>query len=202
MTGETVERFRPTSGRVTGTGALLLVAAVVVVGVADREDGLPAWVVLGALLLGVLVWASMLRPAVRVTTEDLVLRNMLDTVTVPLGAIEAVAVRQVLAVRAGDRRFVSPAIGRSWRQAVRTGSGPSSQPAATPTATATSAMSYPDYVEDRIRRLASDDRTRRGIRAMSEEQLALAREVRRRPAWPEIAMLVVTAVGLVVTLLV
>ena len=76
--------------------------------------------VAGAVLAAVLAWASMLRPALWVAGEHLVMRNMLETVHVPLAAIEQLAVRQVLAVRAGDKRYVSTVVGRPWRKAVRT----------------------------------------------------------------------------------
>ena len=75
----------------------------------------------GAVLAAVLAWASMLRPALWATPDHLVMRNMLETVHVPLAAIEQLAVRQVLAVRAGDRRYVSTVVGRPLRKAMRPG---------------------------------------------------------------------------------
>lgn len=190
-----VERFRPTSGPVTGGIALVVVLAVVVIGVLDRQSGFPAPVVTGALVVGVLVWAAALRPRVWVTEQSLVMRNMLDTVSVPLAAIEEIVVRQVLAVRAGRKRYVSPAVGRSWRQTLRSGKkGPSAAAGAEP------AGSYPDFVEQRIRRLADDERAKRGIERYSEEQVALAAGISRDPAWPEIAALVLTTLAFVVTL--
>ena len=69
-----------------------------------------------ALVVGVVVWCAMLRPRLWVTTSDVVMRNMFSTVRVPLAAIEQITVRQVVAVRAGDKRYVSPAVGKSWRQ--------------------------------------------------------------------------------------
>ena len=59
------------------------------------------------------------RPAVWVTRDALVLRGMFHTDRVPLAAIDKVVVTQVLAVSAGGRRFVSPAIGYSIRQTVK-----------------------------------------------------------------------------------
>ena len=46
------------------------------------------------------------------------MQNMLETVHVRLAAVEEMAVRQVLAVRAGDRRLVSTVVGRTWRKAL------------------------------------------------------------------------------------
>jgi hypothetical protein len=191
-TDGSVERFRPTSGRIMGALGVLIAAAVVVIGVVDREHGFSMPVVFAALFLGVLTWAAMLRPGLWATQDELVMRNMLETVHIPLGAIEQVAVRQVLAVSAGEKRYLSPAVGRSRKQALK--SNRPSDPAADP------AESYPAFVEDRISRLAENARARRGIALLSDEQLELARGVRRRPAWPEIAGLVVGAVGFVVSL--
>lgn len=199
MPSETVERFRPTSGQVLGWIGLALVAAVVVIGVADRTHGFPAPVVAGALVVGVLDWAAMLKPRVLVVGRWLVLRNMLETTRIPLAAVEEIAIRQVLAVRVGERRFVSPALGRSLRQALKT------RGAAAPTAAAVEAQgataSYPDFVEERIRHLATEARTAEGVARYSAEQDALGAQVRRTPAWLEIGLLVAALVAFAVTLL-
>jgi hypothetical protein len=134
----------------------------------------------------------MLRPRVWATESDLVLRNMLDTVRIPLAAIESVAVRQVLAVGAGDARYVSPAIGQSWRRTVKAGRGATRKPA----------ESYPFFVEERIGRLAQDARARLGVRRYSAEQAALAEGVRRQPAWVEIGSLTVAGLVFVASLFV
>ncbi|MCW2794210.1 MAG: hypothetical protein JWO76_3308 [Nocardioides sp.] len=193
MNEEPVERFQPTSGRILGILGLVLAAGVIVIGLVDRDHGFPLPVVAGALAGGVLVWASMLRPRVWATQEHLVLRNMLHTAWLPLAAIEQVVVRQVLAVRVGEKRYVSPAVGRSWRQSIKTGR---------PTTAPDLAQSYPDFVEDRISRLAEDARAKAGVRLLSDEQLALASGVRRAWAWPEVVALVVSVGLFVLSLLV
>ena len=119
-----VERFQPTSGRFSGWAAVLLSAAVVVAMVAYLDDGFPAWVGGVALLVGVLSWAAMLRPALWATEEHLVMRNLAETVHIRLAAVEELAVRQVLAVRAGDRRLVSTVLGRTWRKAMTVAAAP------------------------------------------------------------------------------
>ena len=187
-----VERFETTSGRLLGTIALVLAVAVVVIGIVDRDHGYPLSVVLGAVVFGILVWAAMLRPRVWVTREHLVMRNMLHTARIPLAAIEEVAVRQVLAVSAGERRFVSPAVGRSLRQTLKTNR--KTEPSAT--------ESYPVFVEERISRLAEDARAQRGVRRFSDEQAALAKGVRRTWAWPEIAGLTAFGIAFLVSLFV
>src|SRR5687767_9069019 len=94
-------RFRPTSGRIMGSLAVTAALVVVAIAVADR-GAVSGPVVAGAVLLGVLAWASMLWPRVSVTSEDLVLRTMVEYQRLPLAAIEDLAVRQVLVVRVGD----------------------------------------------------------------------------------------------------
>ena len=80
------------------------------------------------------------------TAEELVLRTMVEHQRLPLAAIEDVAVRQVLAVRVGDKRYVSTAIGKSWRKAMvgakpRRGGKDADKPA--------TEVAYADYVEQR-----------------------------------------------------
>lgn len=196
--GDRTEKFRPTGGRVTGVLALLLAVAVVAIGVLDRGAGLPPEVIVLAALGGLLAWASMLRPALWLTPTELVMRNMLETVHLPLAAIEELALRQVLAVTAGDRRYVSTAVGKSWRKALRS-SAPSAEPEGDRPVTD---LPYADYVEQRLRQRVDDARAAAGVRRGSDEQLALAGGVRREPAWLPIGLILAAAVTFVVTLLV
>ena len=178
-----VEKFPPTSGRVVGVIALLLSAAVAVYALVDGEDSLGAAYAWGAAFAGILSYAALLRPAVRVDSGFLVLRNMLDTNVVPLAAIDEVAVRQVLAVRANEKRYVSPAIGSSFLRTMRPRVDRSGE----------KELTYPDYVRDRILHLADGARRRTGSGEVPP--------VRRQWAWPEIIGLVVTALGLVVAVI-
>ena len=139
-----VERFHATSGRVTGWLAIALAAVVVLAGLAYRDEGFPAWVTGAALLGGVVAWAAMLRPALWVTDEHLVMRNLAETVHIRLAAVEEMALRQVLAVRADDRRWVSTVVGRPWRKALNT------RRAQVGKSETTEGMPYADYVENRI----------------------------------------------------
>jgi hypothetical protein len=191
MADDVVEDFRASSGRITGVLGVIFCIGVVVLGLAERERGFPPSIVWAALFGAVLFWAATLRPRVRVTASELCMRNMLSTISVPLASIEQIVVRQVLSVRAGERRYVSAAVGKSWRQAMRS-DRPRKQGAE---------ASYPVFVEERLHQLAEDARAREGIALMSDEQLALARGVRREWAWPEIVMLTFTALGFVVALL-
>jgi hypothetical protein len=186
-----VENFRPTSGRISGVLGLAICVATVVLGVSEFDEGFPPAVVWAALFAGVLFWAAMLRPRVWVSGSELRMRNMLDTITLPLASIEQIMVRQVLSVRAGDRRYVSSAVGKSWRQAMKRDRGV--EPGAE--------APYPVFVEERLTQLAENARSQQGIALMSDEQLELAKSVRREWAWPEIVLLGFTAVGFVVALL-
>ena len=107
---------------------------------------------------------------------------------------EELAVRQVLAVRAADRRWVSTVVGRSWRKAIRTRhtSG---------TATPQDGMPYAEFVETRLHDLVDNARTAVGVKAGSAEQLALPDAVRRKPALLPLGLIAASAVVLVVSLL-
>ena len=178
-----VEKFKPTSGRFVGTTAVLLCLVVMVYAVVDGEGGFGAPVVWGAAFFAILSYAALLRPALRVEKDALVLRNMLDTNVLPLAAIDQVAVRQVLAIRVDEKRYVSPAIGHSFLRTVHPRVDKER----------THDLSYPDYVRDRILHLADGARRRLGG--------AEPPPVRRIRAWPEIAGLAVTFAGVVVAML-
>lgn len=197
-TGDPVEKFRPTGGRVTGVLAVVLAAAIAVIGIVSRGEGVPSQVVAGALLGGVLAWASMLRPALWLTATELVMRNMLETVHLPLAAVEEMAVRQVLAVSVGDRRYVSTALGKSWRRTLRSSAPTGKRPEGGQHVTD---LPYVDFVEQRLRQRVDDARDATGVRRGSEEQLDLAAGVRREWAWLPIGLIVAATLAFVVTLL-
>lgn len=192
-----VERFRPTNGTLAGRFGLVAVAAVLVASVAQLGSEVPPWLVVLGLLVAALVWAAVLRPRVWATREHLVLRGMVDTVHVPLASIEEVVVRQVLALRAGGKRYVSPAVGRSRRSMVLA----ERPPRGTPKPARPDLVDYPDFVEERIRQLADEARQRAGVARRSPEQAALAAGVRREWAWPEVVALAVLSVAMLVVVL-
>ena len=189
-------RFRPTSGLIMGSLAVIGALVVVMIAVAD-PGGMPAQVVTGAVLIGVLGWATMLWPRLSVTSEDLVMRNVVETVRLPLAAIEALAVRQVLAVRVGDKRHVSTALGRSWRKTM-VGDKPATRK---DTDQPITEIDYVDYVEKEVRDRMERARATAGVTLLSDEQLALAAGVRRQPAWLPIILIVASVLALVASFL-
>jgi hypothetical protein len=203
---EVIERFSPTSGRIPGILGLLVAAGVVVLWVWRPDDVAPA-VAAVAAVAGVICWAALLRPRVSASAETLYLRNMLETVEVPLAAVDELVLRQVLVLRVGEKKIVSPAVGRKLRKVAGVRQpilfGPDldsvmsepDEPLSSDRRPATQ-VDYADHVEGRLRELVQAARDRHGVRRYSDEALALADDVRRRPAWPEIGALAL-ALGLV-----
>lgn len=200
MSEQHIEKFEPTSGQFTGwVGAVVGLATAVFAGIVGHLPTL-----LGALLFTALVWAATLKPRLRIEGDQLVLRNMLETVRIPLAGIEQLASRQVFAVRTAHARYVSTAVGRSWRKALASNRNESARISdrIVPTSGTAPAplpgpagggigegMDYADYVEERVREAIAAHRVRLGIAAMSEESAALGEQVRREPAWAEIVLI-------------
>lgn len=195
---ESVERFRPTSGRAMGGAGEVLALTGVGAGVASGTPVLVA----GSVLLGALVWAALLRPRLQVDGEELVLHNMLETVRLPLAAVEELIVRQVLVIRSGERRFVSPALSRSrralWRD--RQSAGPV-LPSADVGRAHPASRDYAIFVEERLRHLVKEARERLGLTRTSELPPELDARITRTPARLEIGLLVASVVALAGTLL-
>ncbi len=202
-----VQRYSQTSGRVLGV--IGVVAAAVTAAMVLRSEEPSYATVAFCVFFGALAWAALLRPRLELGRSDLVLRNMLSTDTVPLAAVESVTVRQVLVVFAGDRRFTSPAVGRTRRQLVKDnfrGSGrghggmmgmlpafPSS-----PEKPDNPKSSFGLFVEERVRSRVADALAREGIKARSGDQARLAEGITRRPAVVEILVLTSSLVAAVV----
>lgn len=186
-------RFRPTSGRILGSVAVI--GGVVVLAIAILDPGsVPAPLAAGVALFAVLAWASMLWPRVSLTADDLVLRTMVEHQRLPLAAIEDLAVRQVMAVRVGDKRYVSSALGRPLRKAIRGGKPADDEKPA-------GEVEYVDHVELQIRDRMEQARAAAGVGLLSDEQLALAAGVRREPAWLPIGLIAVAVLALVVAVI-
>lgn len=211
------ERLRPTNGRIVGGLGLALCAFVAgAFGVsAPASVAVPG--ILACVFAAILVWLAMLRPAVSTSATELRMRTVVQTVSIPMASIDTVVVRRYLLVRSGGRKYVCPAISRSLRKTVRAEMKWRPQQFMSPTASlerlgesqgvglttdvqAPHELAYADFVEQRITRLAADDRARRGIEERSEEEYALGSQVVRRPAWVEIAALAVVGLAFVLAL--
>ena len=191
-----VERFPSTTGRIPALICLVTAGVVLVLAIWPRDTGTPLGVALVAGFAVVLIWVVMLRAAVMVTAQDLVLRNMLITFRIPLAGIDKVVITQVLAVYAGDKRYVSPAIGYTLRQTVRSRRPPQMRSADEVDVLHTAQ----GFVEERIRFHMREARERARVVEGSPEQQALATQVRRSPAWLEIAGLAAFAAAYLVWL--
>ncbi|MDH2413707.1 hypothetical protein [Nocardioides sp. CER19] len=104
--------FAATNGRVTGV--IGLIAGLVIVLLGTFHTSLAD--VVAGLLVGLLSWMVLLRPRVGTRATDLHLRGIASTVVVPLASIESVNLRQVLAVWVDGHRFVSAAVGHTFRE--------------------------------------------------------------------------------------
>lgn len=185
-------RFRPTSGRILGSVAVIGSFVVLAIFVSD-PGAMPVPLAAGVALFGVLAWASMLWPRVSLTADDLVLRTMVEHQRLPLAAIEELAVRQVMAVRVGDKRYVSSALGRPLRKAMGIGVRKDKDKA-------TGEVEYVDHVEQQIRDRMEQARSAAGVGLLTDEQLALAAGVRREPAWLPIGLIAAAVLALVVSI--
>ncbi len=202
--GDQPEWFHPTSGRFVGTTGLVVAAGVLVLIVVDTHDERTLSYGAGTALAAVVCWALLLRPRVGLTEDTLVVRQVLRTVHLPLVAIDRLALTQVLAVWAGGRRYVSPAVGKPLRRVVREARPGGSALRDSGEPTVSHAMPYADFVEERIRQQRAE--------AIRNQQAAARRAgdtptggeappaVRVEPAWPEIVGLSLAALALVVSL--
>ena len=196
--------FKPTNGFIIGyTGLAMCVFAVVYVAVSVHTvTGLR--VGLGFALAGVVAWVALLRPRAAVFPGVLRLKNSLMDVEIPLVLIDAVTVRQTLNVWVGEHRYVCVGIGRSRHSMFKSNrrrgiamlfgmerlqkyAEDADRPANDQTG-----MLYETYVVTSIEELAESARKELGDEPPRGQ-------VRRLPAWPEIAALVVLAVGFAVT---
>ena len=96
---------------------------------------------------------------------------MVEYQRLPLAAVEDLAIRQVLAVRVGEKRYVSTAVGKSWRTAMVGDRNATRKQAADKPVTE---VPYADYVEQEIRKRMEHARAVAGVGLLSDEQLALA----------------------------
>ncbi|MGA8248910.1 MAG: hypothetical protein WB797_18535 [Nocardioides sp.] len=214
---EGVHTFRPTNGRIIGVSGLLICMVVAAMFAVSGSAHIAVPGILGSAFGALLVWSALLRPGVSASADELHIRTLVESVSIPLAAIDTVVVRRYLLVRAGGKKYICPAISRPLRKTVRAelkwkGSpqllAPGLQLSDSLGSLETQVpeggrdIAYPDFVETQISTLADSARARRGIAARSEEEYELGSQVVRRKAWPEIVGLAVLGAALVVALLV
>ncbi|KRF18855.1 hypothetical protein ASG90_02880 [Nocardioides sp. Soil797] len=121
MSEQRTRKFGANNGVGLGWFVLLLgvvsIAVMVVTGMA--RSGFP--VIVGIALMMAVVWAVAVRPMVMTRGDDLVLRHAFSDVSIPLAAVDFVQVRLFTVVAVGDKRFHSPAVGRTRKQVVHHG---------------------------------------------------------------------------------
>jgi uncharacterized SAM-binding protein YcdF (DUF218 family) len=133
-----------------GWFGLVVVVAVLVVTFLDGSSTGHLAVACGVLLFASIVVAVYIRPGVQLRDDHLLVRNALADQAVPWGAIEAVGVRHVLEVDAGDRVVRALAFGRTARQQRRHAKATvKSADAGSP-----DGVDYTDFVVGRIRNAA------------------------------------------------
>lgn len=181
-----VERYS-SGGLVMGVTGLVLVAAVMIYGLLDPEAGFAPWAYPLCLLLGVLTWLVLVRPAVRLHRDELELRNVLHTRWVPFAAITGVEIAQVTVVKVGERRYVGSGFGRTRRTIRQDGRAAHDTPL--------EKRSTAWLIEDKIERRVAAARERR-------TDTGAGPEVRQAWAWPEITALGAFAVATLVLALV
>jgi hypothetical protein len=181
-----VERYS-SGGLVMGVAGLVLLAAVMIYGLVDDEAGFAPWAYPFCLLLGVLTWMVMVRPALRLHHDAVELRNVLHTRWVPFERITSIEIAQVTVVRVEEQRYVGSGFGRT-RRIIRQDGRASHD---TPLEKRSTAWLIEDKIERRIAS-ARERRTTSGPPA----------EVRHAWAWPEITLLGVLAALTVVLALV
>jgi hypothetical protein len=181
-----VEKFHSSGSRILGgLGIALAVAFAVALG-SDGLHGNDGLLLCLTGLGAVLVWAALVRPQLRLAGDRLVVRDMLASVSFPLAAVEAVEARQVVVLKAGGRKFISAAVSKSLYAVLKDNRGVVRDPKA-----------YPNFVENRIWSRAEDERAKLGL-----QRGEVPLDLRREPAWPELTLLALFAVGVVVFLVV
>ncbi len=117
--GEPLERFKPTTGLLSGYLGLLLAGATLVYALVAVHSLVGVRLGLGAIVAGLLVWVSQLRPRVTAYAEVLKLHGLVRDTFIPYTVIREVAVTQLMHVFVGDTKYVCVGVGNSLSADVR-----------------------------------------------------------------------------------
>lgn len=185
---EPVERFRPTSGQVTGYGSLVAIGVLLVYVALDERTLTGLRIATGAVFFGVLLWVTVLRPRVTAYPDVLHMQNSVRDVLVPWTSIDEVNLGRVLSVWVGGERHVCTGIGASLRRRTPPASRPD-QPGGE------HHVDHGEYVADRIRTLVQEAHRRAAREGGTTDE-------RPRRVWavPELLALVGTGLSFLLTL--
>lgn len=111
--------FPPTSGTFSGVSGMLLALGGLIWVVLDSRNLVGVRLALGLVLFGLVAYAYMVRPRIRVRSGVLLLVNPLEDVEIPLPLVDRVTVRSATHVFVGKKRYVGVAVGRKVREMVR-----------------------------------------------------------------------------------
>jgi len=204
-----LERFKPTSGLFTGYAGMALAVFAVGYCLVAVHTVIGLRVVVGAVLGGVVIWVTQLRPRVTAYPGELLLRGSLKDTWIPYLAIEDVSVTQMMNVFAAGKRYVCVGIGKGIVSDVRQRAKQERAAAkdekggrwrefsekAERASLDERAMSYHTFVTTRIDELV--DEAKRDARRRGDQTVP---PVRTSWAWVEIAALVATTLAFVATL--
>ncbi len=202
-----IERFKPTSGILTGYAGLALVSATVVYVAFSVHTVTGLRIALAAVFLGLVVWVTQLRPRATVYPEHVVLKNSVRDAHVPLEGVDEISIGQTLNLWVGDQRYICIGIGNSVRAEIKSHRkreqtvGSSRMSELTLRAERANnderAMSYQTFVQTRLEELVDAARRQRDPKASA----ATVAEPGYRIARLEVAALVVSALAFLASLL-
>ena len=189
-----------TSGTMTGVAGILVAVGGIAWVLSTVPTMVGARLAVAFALFGVLTYAFMLRPRIRVTSGALHLVNPFETTAIPLPLVSRLSVRSATHVYVGQKRYIGVAVGRKTREMVRPRGEIAG--AASPfsmglgrlgSTSAPTSERVPDLLEEYVATLAKD---------AARESHDPALGVRRDWAWWLIVPTVVLAVALVASVFV
>ena len=200
-----VERFKPTSGTLLGYAGLAAVLLVLAYVALEVRSVTGLRIALAAVIFGLVVWITQLRPRATAYPGHVVLKNSVRDAHVPLVAIDEVALGQTLNLWVGEQRYVCIGIGSSFREEIRANRkreqtvGSSRLSELTLRAERASnderATSYQNFVVTRLEELIDEAKRRR------EPVAAGVAEPGHSIAWPEVAALALACAAFLLSLL-
>ncbi len=189
--------FGPTSGTFSGWFgigfAILLIVLASLHGLERTE-----WQVVACACFGaVFCWVAMLRPRVVFEPSTLVLRNMVSDTAIPYGMIDRVTVRSTTCAFVGQRRYVGLGVGRSRMSMTRKPRGGGGRYGSRLLAQLNDPEANPGQIDnEQVPTFVEEQAWDRISRAAREP--GGPDTVRRTPAVPEIAALLLGLAGVVV----